>query len=1093
MLLSLLFVNPPAVQDNPFDPGPSPYLMRHPTLNQTKIVFQFAGDLWQVPRTGGEASRLTSSPGIESNPVFSPDGSMIAFTGEYDGNTDVFVIPADGGVPKRLTYHPAPDNVVGWTPDGKSVLFESPMLSNTDATRLFTVSVDGGVPKALPFPMGTQGCFSPDGTQIAYVPGFKWQEAWKRYRGGQAYAIWIGQMSDSKVKEIPRKGENDEQPMWIGNKIYFLNDSRGPVGLNSYDTTTGKITEEIKGEGFDIKSASAGPGAIVYERLGSLNLFDLQTRKSTRVPITIRGDFPEVRPQFKDVANDVTSASISPTGQRAVVSARGWIFTIPASKGDARIIDDEQGAHRRDPAWSPDAKTIAYITDTAGKQQLALWDVASSTRKLYDLGGEPAYYHEPTWSPDSKTISYTDNRNSLWIFDTATGKNTKVDEGTYTDPNVSMSAQWSPDSKWLTWARDLDNHLQAVFVYNLDTGKKTQITDGLSNARSPVFDRDGKHLYFIASTNTGPASSWLDLSSLTNPNIISSVYAVVLRSDLPNPLQPESDEEVIKAPAPPDPNKKPEAPKFGIDLDGIENRIISLPIPAGTIAALSQGPAGSFFILSVPPRATATFFGGAPIAMIQKFSFADRKASPFAQGGSIALSADGQKVLIVQGGGFAIASAMMPPAPGQGAINLSGLRVKINPKIEWEHMFHEVWRNEPMLFYASNLHGIDAQKMDERYSPFLKNICSRDDLNYLFTDMVGEISIGHMWAQGGDIPNVKGVPGGLLGADYAFENGRYKLTRIYNGERWNPGLYAPLAQPGINAKVGEYILAIDGNELKDSNDIYEKLEAKAGKQVRVKIGPNADGSGAREVTVVPVATEFNLRQRAWEEDNRRYVEQMTNGRAGYVHVPDTGGGGWNAFIRYYYAQVDKDGIIVDERFNHGGLINDYMVYEMQKQLDAAFTPRDGKDWPTPGSTIYGPKVMLANQFSGSGGDMFPWLFKHRKVGPVIGKRTWGGLVAAFSFQLADGGSVNSPNCAFYDPATGKWDVEGHGVDPDIDVELDPYLWRQGKDAQLERAIAEINKQLANYKRPVLKRPQNPDKSKIGTVRYLLENLFEFAD
>ncbi|MFY9234054.1 MAG: PDZ domain-containing protein [Fimbriimonadaceae bacterium] len=1084
LLLSLLSLAPISLEDDAFDPGPSPYLMRHPTLSESKIVFQFAGDLWQVSRKGGDATRLTSALGVESDPYFSPDGLTIAFSGQYDGNTDVFTVPADGGVPKRLTYHPGQDLAVGWSPDGKQVIFASAMQTNTQGPRLFTVNATGGMPKSLPFPMGSQGSLSPDGSRIAYVPGFKWQEAWKRYRGGQAYAIWIGELSDSKVKEIPRNDENNEGPMWIGDKVYYLSDKRGPVGLNSYDVDSGKVTEEIRGEGFDIKSATAGPGAIVYERLGSINLFDLATRKTSRVPISIKGDFPEVRAQFKSLAGSLSSASISPTGQRVVVGARGWIATLPAAKGDARILGDTQGLHRRDPAWSPDAKTIAYITDANGRQQLALWDVASANEKLMELGAAPAYYFAPNWSPDSKMISYTDNRNSLWTIDLATGKNKKVDEGIYTDPNVSMSARWSPDSKWLTWARDLDSHMQAIFVHNLETGKTTQLTDGLSNAKSPIFDRDGKHLYFFASTNTGPASSWLDLSSFTNPNILSSVYAVVLRKDLPNPLQPESDEEKIadpaKAAAPPDPTKKPEPPKFGIDLDDIEHRIITLPIPTSTHQALEPGPPGSFFIVTSSPQATATSFGGGG-AMIQKFSFSDRKVTPFAQGaGGISLSADSQKVLLFRAGGFGIVPAAVPPQPGQGNVDLSGLQVKVDPKVEWRHMYHEVWLNEPMLFYAENLHGIDAKQMDKRYEPFVDNVSSRDDLNYLFTDMVGEISIGHMWAQGGDIPGVKGIPGGLLGADYAFENGRYRITRVYDGERWNPGFFAPLAQPGVNAKAGEYILEIDGKELKDSNDIYEKLEAKAGKQVKVKIGPNPDGAGSREVTVIPIANEFNLRQKAWTEDNRRYVEKMTGGRAGYVHVPDTGGGGWNSFIRYYYSQTNRDGIIVDERFNQGGLINDYMVYEMKKTLDAAFTPRTGKDWPTPGSTIYGPKVMIVNQFAGSGGDMFPWLFKKHKIGPVVGKRTWGGLVASFGFPLADGGGVNSPNCAFYNPASGKWEVEGYGVAPDIDVELDPYLWRQGKDAQLERAIAEINKLLKNYKRPILKRPANPDKSKIGT-------------
>ncbi len=1058
-----------------FDPGPNPLLLQHPTLSQTKIVFTFAGDLWSVPRAGGDATRLTSAAGVESEPFFSPDGSTVAFSGQYDGNLDIYTVSADGGVPKRITYHPGGERAIGWTPDGKSIMLMSGMLSNMDAPKMFTVSANGGVPKPLPFPTGTMASFSPDGQQLAYVPGYKWQEAWKRYRGGQAYAIWIARMSDSKVYEIPRKDWNDEQPMWIGNKVFYMSDAKGPVGLSSYDVNTKKVTEEIPGRGFDIKSASAGPGAIVYEKLGSINLFDLATRQSTRVNINVRGDFPEVRPAFKDLRPYITGANISPSGQRALIATRGLIFTVPAAKGDARIVGDGQGAHRRDPAWSPDSKTIAYITDQGGKQQLALTDTATGKEKRVDLGEAPGYYYGPTWSPDSAKIAYSDHRNKLWLIDVATGKNTEVDQTIFTDPNVNLTPRWSPDSKWLTWARDLDSHMQAIFVYSTDTGKKTQITDGLSNAKSPIFDRDGKHLYFFASTNAGQSLSWLDMSSMTNPNVTSSIYCVVLRKDLPHPLQPESDEEGAKPPAKTDP------PKFGIDLDDIDHRIISLPMGQGDYRGLEPGPAGSFFALQMPPRlGGGGGFGGGGGASILKWTMADRKATPFGTGSGVLVSADGTKALVAVGPAMSIVSTMAPSPPGTGALDLTGLKAKIDPKVEWRSIFNEIWRNEPMLFYAANLHGINAEVMRKRYEPFVEGVASRRDLNYLFTDMVGEIAIGHMWAQGGDIPGVAGVPGGLLGADFTFENGKYRITRVYDGERWNPGLYAPLAQPGVNAKAGEYLLAIDGQELEDSNDIYQLLEGKSGKQVKVKIGPTPNGIGSREVIVVPIPSESALRRRAWAEDNRRYVAKMTNGRAGYVHVPDTGGGGWAAFLRYYYAQVDKDGMVVDERFNQGGLINDFMVYEMSKTLDAAFTPRTGRDWPTPGAAIYGPKVMIANEFAGSGGDMFPWLFKHKKIGPVIGKRTWGGLVASFNFPTVDGGSVNSPNCAFYNPASGKWEVEGYGVDPDIEVEMDPFLWRQGKDAQLEAAIAEINKRLAKYTAPKLNRPANPDKSKVGS-------------
>lgn len=1059
-----------------YDAGPEPLLMRNPTVNATTIVFQFAGDLWSVPRVGGQANRLTSAAGTETAPRFSPDGKWIAFTGQYDGNGDVFVVPAEGGVPKRLTAHPAMDRVVGWMPDGKSVLFTSSMLANTDLPRLFSVPVSGGVPKPLPFPSGSQGSFSPDGTKLAYNPGTKWQPGWKRYRGGQTYPIWVANVADGKWKEIPRNGENNEEPMWVGDKVYYISDKRGPYGLFSYDTKSGKVTEEIKGEGFDIKSADAGPGVIVYEKLGSLNLLDLQTKKSTRVPITIKGDFPEVRPQFKSVGSFLSGGSVSPNGQRVVVTARGWLLTVPVSKGDARQIGEKQGVHRRSPKWSPDAKSIAYLTDERGIQEIAITDLATGKDRFVPLGDRAAYFEDLVWSPDSAKIAYTDYGKHLWLMDVATGKSVLVDKGIYHDPTFAINPRFSPDSKWITWSRDLDNHLNAVFVFDIEKNSRTQITDGLANAKSPVFDRDGKHIYFYASTNTGWAASWLDMTSLSVPNVTSSVYAIVLKKDGANPLQPESDEETPKPTGAPAAPKPPEP--FRIDLDGIQRRVVSLPMPTANYAGLEAGPAGTFFAMTVPARANSLDFGG--LGTLHKFTMASRSSSPFVAGVSgFEVSSSGSHLMYQRGPSVSVVPAAAPmAAPGQGTVDLSGLRVKIDPQAEWKSMFQEIWRNEPLRLYDPGLHGINPAEMLRRYGPFIPNIASRDDLNYLFTDMIGEISIGHMWANGGDVPGAKGVPGGLLGADYAFENGRYKLTRVYDGEAWNPGLSGPLSKPGVNAVAGEYLLAIDGKDLNDAMDIYEALEGKAGRQVKIKLGPMPDGTNAREATVVPVASEFALRSIAWKEDNRRTVEKMSGGRLGYVHIPDTGEGGWESFIRYYYAQTGKEGIIVDERFNHGGLINDFMVLEMTRTMNGVFTSRYGKDWPTPGVGVFGPKVMLTNQYAGSGGDMFPWLFKHNKVGPIVGKRTWGGLVASFGFPLVDGGSINSPDDAFYNPHNNTWDVEGYGVDPDIEVELDPVLWRQGRDSQLERGVAELMKLLPKTPKPAPTRPPYVDKTKV---------------
>lgn len=1048
-----------------------PLLMQHPTMNDTTIVFAFAGDLWSVPRTGGSATRLTSSPGTESDPHMSPDGRTIAFTGQYDGNVDVYIVPVTGGVPKRLTYEPMGDAVQGWAPDGKTVLFSSAMLSNTDLPRLFSVSVEGGMPKPLPLPSGSAGSYAESGQQIAYDPGFKWQAAWKRYRGGQTSKIWIANLSDSKVTEVPRKNSNDTHPMWVGSKIYFLSDRTGPVALYSYDTASKKTAALVKNEGFDFKSATAGPGGIVIEQLGAIKIYNYSSGVAEDVPITISGDFPEIRPQFKNLAASITAAGISPNGVRAVVESRGEILTVPAAKGDVRNLTNTSGAADRYPAWSPDGKTICYLSDWEGEYKLSVQDADGTGEvKRYELGQGPAYYYRPSWSPDSKKVAYTDNHHQIWILDLATGKNTKVDETPYENPALTMVPAWSPDSKWLTYHRELDSHLCAVFLYSLESGKATQLTDGLSDAQSPVFDRSGKYLYFMASTNTATGAAWLDLSSFRSINKTSAVYAVVLRNDLPSPLAPESDEE--KAPA----EAKPGKTDFRVDLDAIDQRIIALPMQALNYATMVAGPEGSVFAIDVAPLATIT---SPPRVTLWKFDFASRTAMPFASGvEGIDVAPNGQKMLIARAGSLSIVGTQAPPQPGQGQLALGGATAKIDPKSEWKQIFTEILRIQRDFFYDPNLHGVNLTELRAKYEPFLDGIVTRDDLNYMFEDMLGEFCIGHMNVGGGDIPGVQGVPGGLLGADYSIENGRYRFARVYSGENWNPGARAPLTAPGVNVKAGEYLIAIDGKNITDRDDIYAALEGTAGKQIALKVAANAEGTNAREVTVVPTGSDRALRILAWQEDNRKTVEKLSSGRLGYMHIPDTNIGGWTNFNRYYYAQVGKEGMVVDERFNHGGQVDDFMTESMIRPLRSMWTARYGKDFTSPLSMVYGPKALLINAYAGSGGDYFPWVFRKAGAGPLIGERTWGGLVGILVFpQLIDGGSVTAPNIAFYNP-NGTWDVENHGTDPDIEVALDPALWRQGRDSQLERAVSEVMKLLEKAPKPNIKKPAYPNKTKI---------------
>ncbi|MEW6126284.1 MAG: PDZ domain-containing protein [Acidobacteriota bacterium] len=1042
-----------------------PMLFRQPTLSKTHIVFVFAGDLWIVGREGGEASRLTTGVGVESSPLFSPDGSMVAFTGEYDGNIDVYVVPTTGGVPRRLTYHPGNDGVVGWTPDGKNVLFVSGRTSESGRTgQLFTMSVDGVSPTVVPLPMAYEGAYSTDGQRLAYVPLPRAFQNWKRYRGGRATPVWIADLKDSSIEKIPRVDSNDFNPMWTGNKVYFLSDRNGAVTLFAYDTTTRRVNQVLQNTGYDIKAASLGADAIIYEQFGVINLFDLKSGKTQKVNITLNGDLPSVRARYEKIGNRMFNYGISPTGARAVFEARGDILSVPAEKGNARNLTNTPGVAERDPSWSPDGKWVAYFSDESGEYALHLRE-QSGIGEVKKIALDPSFYYSPTWSPDSKKIAFYDKRLNLWYVDLAKGTPTKVDTthagaGTF-DP------AWSPDSRWLAYNKANKSWIRAVHVYSIEESKSYQVTDGMSDARFPTFDKSGKYLYFTASTDTVNTTAGLDMSAYPfRPT--RSVYVCVLKKDLPSPLAPESDEEKVSEEKPaeaPKPPAKPEPVKVAIDFEGIGQRILALPIPNRTYVGMAAGKPNNLFIIEA---ATAP---GTQGGILHKFDLEKRKLDKVIEGiNAFDLSANGEKVLYVQGQNWFIASTMTPIKPGEGRIRTDEMEVYIDPKSEWTQMYKEVWRMERDFFYAPNYHGLDLKAAEKKYEPYLAALAHRADLNYLFSDMLGELSVGHLYIQGGDVPRPGFVPGGLLGADYKIENGRYRFAKIYNGENWNPQTRAPLTQPGVNVKEGEYLLAVNGRNLTATDNLYQFFESTANKQVVIKIGANPDGSASREVTVVPVANEGGLRNLAWIEGNRRKVEQMSGGKLAYVWLPDTAGGGYSNFNRYYFAQLDKDGAVIDERFNGGGSAADYIVDFLRKQVMSYWAVREGGEATTPHGVIPGPKVMIVNEYAGSGGDLMPWMFRRMKIGPLIGKRTWGGLVGIGGYPaLVDGGSVTAPHFAFYNPES-QWEVENHGVAPDIEVEMDPRAWREGKDPQLEKAVEVA---MAALKRNPVVRPKRP--------------------
>jgi tricorn protease len=1053
-------------------------LFRDPAVNATNVVFSYAGDLWRVPRGGGVAERLTTGPGVESNPAFSPDGSRIAFTGEYDGNVDVFVMAAAGGVPRRLTWHPSPDTVVGWTPDGKRVLFASSRNNPADGARLFTISVEGAFPDEIPLPLAVDGSFSPDGARIAYSPVFQWQPSWKKYRGGQTMKIWIAEVADSAVSEIPRANSNDTNPMWVGDRIYFLSDRGGPVSLYCYDTRTREVKAVVENRGLDFKSASAGAGAIVYEQFGGLHLYDLKTGATRPIDVRVAGDLPEVRPRYASIAKSIQYAGISPNGARALFGARGEVVTVPAEKGDPRNLTNSPGVHDRDPSWSPDGKTIAYFSDESGEYELHLRDQSGTgePRKI-KLADKPVFYLAPVWSPDSARIAYVDAHLGVWYVDVTTGRPVLVDR----DNRLSgrnLAPVWSPDSKWLAYSKQLANHMSAIYLYSLADAKATQITDGMSEARMPVFDKDGKHLYFAASTDSGPAMQPDILSRAYS--VTSSLYAVVLARDLPSPLAPQSDEE-----KPADEKKDEKAaaagktPDVKIDLTRIGQRILALPMPPRRYDGLQAGKAGVLYAIERPDPPP----GQPRTATVHRFDLAKRRVDVVLTGlRAFEISHQGEKMLYRKEDRWYIASprpmaepgAPPPPPPADPTpLAVSSIEVRVDPRAEWMQMYREAWRLQRDFFYDPGHHGLDLRALEERYERFAKNLGSRRDLNYLFNEMLGQLSAGHIFVGGGDAPEAKKVQTGLLGADYAVENGRYRFTRIYDGENWNPDLKAPLTQPGVNVEAGEYLLAVNGRDLRAGDNIYSRFEGAAGKAVVLRVGGDPSGAGARDVTVIPVADETRLRHLAWVEDNRRKVDRMTGGRVAYVHMPDTSTGGFRSFNRYFYAQIGKEAAIIDDRFNHGGQLATDIIEHLKRPLMSVISPRAGADFAQPQGAIYGPKVMIINEFAGSGGDLMPWYFRRAGVGKLIGKRTWGGVIGMTgSPELIDGGLMTVPSALVWNPS-GEWDVENIGVPPDIEVEQDPKLVRQGRDPQLEKAVEVVLEELERNPPPKPKRPPYP--------------------
>ena len=1079
-------------------------LLRTPTVSATQIGFAYANNIWVVPRSGGSAKRLTSFQGQTGNPHFSPDGRWIAFSGEYAGNFDVYVVAADGGEPRRLTWHPGSDQVEGWTPDGKRILFSSTRgtWAPSGAPRFWTVSADGGVEEPMPLPRAYQGKISADGSHIAYRMNNSWDEERRNYRGGQNRPIWIVDLKSYDLISPPWTNSKDVDPVWVDDSVFFISDRDGVANVWEYQTKTRKLSQITKFTDFDVKALDSGAGTIVFEQAGYIHELDPKSGKSRIVNIVATGDFPWMMANWEDVSNRLSNLALSPTGKRVAVEARGEIFTIPADKGDVRNLTNSSGSAERDPAWSPDGKFVSYFSDKSGEYKLVIEAQDGLTPPREIALAKPTHYYTPSWSPDSKKILFTDTNLKVWVLDVATGQAKIVGQDPWMVPARTLNPVWSPDSKWVAYASRLRSLFHAIFISNVETGETKQITDGLADAVWPAWDSSGKYLWFLASTDFGLRSQWLDMTSYDHQTNFGLYFAVLRKTDS-SPLLPESDEDrgVGTGTRRPQPGACPgEAPNPGeagggegggggqrgprgpvavqIDFDGLSQRIVAVPgVPEQQYSNLQAGPDGQVFYLE------ASRSGGGQGAgnELWRYRLCDRRATRFVNNVlAYETSADHRKLVYRaatggggQGGGprgrganapapqlFLVDADRTPPQPGSGRLNFA-LRMFLEPKEEFKQIFNEGWRNQRDYLYVPNMHGADWPKMKEMYGQLLPYAMHRADLNYLMDMMGAEIAIGHSYVRGGDMPSVPQSIAGLLGADFTIENGRYKVTRIYDNESWNPDLRSPLATPGANVNVGDYILAINGIELKAPDNIYRLLDGTANRQTTLTVNASPSLEGARTVTVVPVANEQGLRTRAWVESNRRLVEKLSDGQLAYVYLPNTGQPGYTSFNRYYFSQQDKKGVIVDERFNGGGSAADYIIEILGRDFDGYFNNVAGDRYPftSPSAGIWGPKVMIINEMAGSGGDLMPYMFKRRKIGPLIGKRTWGGLVhTADTPPFIDGGSMIAPRGGFF-TRDGKWAVENEGVAPDIDVENWPKDVIAGRDPQLERAVQEAMRML----------------------------------
>jgi tricorn protease len=1042
-------------------------MLRYPSVSKTQIAFVYAGDVWLVPKEGGTAVRLTSSAGEESFPRFSPDGTRIAYSANYDGNVDVYVIPATGGEPVRLTHHPMPDRVVGWTPDGARVLFVSGRESGRQRySQFYTVDLDGGLPDKLPIPYGEFGAYAQDGHRFAYMPMSTDFRTWKRYRGGWSPDLFIFDLEKLTSENITNNPAQDAQPMWSGDNIYFISD-RGANERNNiwlYDGKTKALRQITQFTDFDVTFPSIGPDGIVYQAGGRLYFLDTASAQQREVPVRVVTDETTLRPRTEKVADLINSAAVSPTGKRALFEARGDIFSAPAEHGPVVNLTRTSGVAERYPRWSPDGKTLAFWSDKTGEYELTLRaaDGTGTERTLTKLGA--GFRYAPYWSPDNSKIAYIDHGMRIRITNVADGATKQIDvspEWMGHGQNEAFDLRWSPDSRWLAYARPTGDANQAIFLYDTKDGKLTRATTGYFNDTQPAFDPDGKFLYYASDREFDPVYGNFDNSwTYANPT---RLVAVPLRKDVASPLAARNDAEAVKAddekPAEkPDEKKdekkeeaaKPASPKpVNIDFDGFEARAVVLPVPAGNYANL-QAVKGRVLYRRLPRSGSAD--NKSAIAYFDLEEREEKAVLDDAQGFEV--SSDGKKMLVVQQNKFAILD-VKAPVKFEKPIVTADMEAPVNPRAEWRQMFDDAYRLMRDYFYDASMHGVDWDAMHVRYGKLLDDAVTRWDVDFVLGEFIAELNASHTYKGGGDREQAPARNVGMLGVDWELEFDTYRIKRIVRGGPWDADARSPLDAPGVDVKEGDYVLAVNGVPIDAKHDPWAAFQGLGNKTVLLTVNSKPGMEGSRQVVVRTLTNEVELRFRDWIEQRRQMVDKATNGKIGYIYVQSTGVDAQNELVRQFMAQWRKDGLIVDERWNSGGQIPDRFIELLNRPMLAYWAVRDGKAWQWPPVAHRGAMVMLINGWSGSGGDAFPNYFREAGLGPLIGSRTWGGLIGISGVPpLVDGGTITVPTFRMYDPK-GTWFAEGHGVEPDIAVPEDPASIAKGTDTQLQRAIKEV--------------------------------------